>query len=47
MRLFWQEADLALLFNDSNTNFPYVDCAALHLRAILKTLLGEPSSDSC
>jgi aspartate racemase len=33
--------DLALLFNDSNTDFPYIDCAALHLREILKELLGE------
>ncbi len=33
--------DLALLFNETNTDFPYIDCAALHLRAILKGLLGE------
>ena len=28
--------DLALLFNDTNTDFPCIDCAAVHLRAILK-----------
>jgi aspartate racemase len=31
--------DLSLLFNDVNTKFPYLDCAALHLQAILKRLL--------
>jgi aspartate racemase len=33
--------DLAVLFNEENTEFPYVDCAALHLRTILKGMLGE------
>jgi len=31
--------DLALLFNESNTNFPFIDCAQLHIDAILKRLL--------
>ena len=31
--------DLSLLFNDVNTKFPYLYCAALHLQAILKRLL--------
>jgi aspartate racemase len=30
--------DLSLLFNETNTEFPHVDCAALHLRAILKSI---------
>jgi aspartate racemase len=30
--------DLALLFDDANTDFPFVDCAALHIQAILKEL---------
>jgi aspartate racemase len=30
--------DLSLLFNESNTDFPHVDCAALHIQAILKRL---------
>jgi aspartate racemase len=34
--------DLTLLFDDSNTDFPHIDCAALHLRAILKHLLDDP-----
>jgi aspartate racemase len=34
--------DLALLFNETNTDFPNLDCAALHLRAILKELLADP-----
>jgi aspartate racemase len=38
--------DLAVLFDEANTEFPYVDCAALHLRRILKAMLGEPSLDS-
>jgi aspartate/glutamate racemase len=32
--------DLSLLFTDANTEFPYLDCAALHLQAILKLLLN-------
>ena len=38
--------DLAVLFNEANTEFPYVDCAALHLRRILNGMLGEASLDS-
>jgi aspartate racemase len=36
--------DLALLFNESNTDFPYIDCAALHIQAIVGELLGEASA---
>jgi len=28
--------DLTLLFNETNTDFPHVDCAALHIREILR-----------
>lgn len=28
--------DLTLLFNESNTDFPHVDCAALHIKEILR-----------
>ena len=28
--------DLTLLFNEDNTDFPHVDCAALHIREILR-----------
>jgi aspartate racemase len=28
--------DLTLLFNESNTDFPHVDCAAVHIREILR-----------
>ena len=31
--------DLVLLFNETNTDFPFIDCAALHITAILKGLL--------
>jgi aspartate racemase len=31
--------DLALLFHAANTDFPYIDCAALHLQTILNGLL--------
>lgn len=31
--------DLAVLFNEGNTDFPYIDCAELHLRQILSRLL--------
>jgi aspartate racemase len=34
--------DLALLFDETNTDFPNVDCAALHIRAIANRLLAEP-----
>jgi aspartate racemase len=33
--------DLAVLFNEANTGFPHVDCAALHLKRILNGMLGE------
>jgi aspartate racemase len=29
--------DLALIFNDTNIEFSYIDCAALHLRAIMQS----------
>lgn len=32
--------DLALLFNDANIEFPYIDCAELHLKAIMQGMLG-------
>lgn len=32
--------DLAVVFNESNTDFPHVDCARLHLRAITQRALG-------
>jgi aspartate racemase len=32
--------DLTLLFNEMNTDFPHVDCAALHLEAILKGIIS-------
>jgi aspartate racemase len=32
--------DLTLLFNESNTDFPHVDCAALHIREILRQVTG-------
>ena len=38
--------DLAVLFNDGNSDFPCIDCSALHLRAILKELLGETTPSS-
>lgn len=31
--------DLTVLFNEENTRFPYVDCAALHLGAIAKAAI--------
>jgi aspartate racemase len=34
--------DLSLIFNESNTDFPHVDCAAVHLAAIVKRLLDDP-----
>jgi aspartate racemase len=35
--------DLALLFNATNTDFPYIDCAELHISQILKSSIGESS----
>jgi aspartate racemase len=37
--------DLTLLFNETNTDFPHIDCAALHIEAILKRL-AIASADS-
>ena len=36
--------DLTLLFNESNTNFPYVDCAALHIQAIMQQLFADDAA---
>lgn len=33
--------DLALLFHDANTDFPHVDVAGVHIRAIAREMLGE------
>jgi aspartate racemase len=33
--------DLAVLFNEANTDFHHVDCAAVHLKRILAGLLGD------
>src|SRR5262249_36500549 len=33
--------DLALLFNEANTEFPYLDCSALHIHAIVQAMLGN------
>jgi aspartate racemase len=38
--------DLALLFNDSNADFPYVDCAKLHIQAILQNLEESGSKNT-
>jgi aspartate/glutamate racemase len=32
--------DLALIFNETNTDFPHIDCARVHIQAILR-VLGE------
>jgi|SRR5580698_42384 aspartate racemase len=33
--------DLSLIFNEANIRFPYIDCAALHIEAILKNVLQD------
>jgi aspartate racemase len=33
--------DLSLLFSDANTDFPSIDCAALHIRWILQSMIVE------
>ena len=33
--------DLALLFNDHNTPFPYLDCARAHVQAIMRAVATE------
>jgi aspartate racemase len=38
--------DLSLLFNETNTDFPHIDCAAVHLDAILKELLRDSPQSS-
>jgi aspartate racemase len=37
--------DLALVFNETNTQFPAIDCAALHLDAIVKAALDSAALD--
>src|SRR5208337_3210295 len=36
--------DLVVLFNSGNTDFPSIDCADLHIRAILNHILADTSS---
>ncbi len=36
--------ELSLLFNEANTDFPYVDCARVHMDAIMRRLFDEPTS---
>jgi len=38
--------DLSVLFNETNADFPHIDCAELHLRAILKEMLGEATAST-
>jgi aspartate racemase len=38
--------DLTLLFNETNTDFPHIDCAALHIAAILHRLTVSAPSGS-
>jgi aspartate racemase len=33
--------DLTLLYNEANTDFPHVDCAALHIGAIVREMMAE------
>ncbi|HME10511.1 MAG TPA: aspartate/glutamate racemase family protein [Bryobacteraceae bacterium] len=33
--------DLSVIFNETNTNFPYIDCAQVHIRAILRAVSGD------
>ena len=35
--------DLALVFHEGNTPFPYLDCAAAHIRAIVERLRATSS----
>jgi aspartate racemase len=35
--------DLSLLFNETNTDFPHIDCAALHIKQILDSMIRESS----
>ena len=37
--------DLALLFEQSNTSFPFIDLVQLHVDAIMKRLLAPAGSD--
>lgn len=39
--------DLTLLFNETNTDFPHVDCAALHIAEILQRLTVSRTASSC
>ena len=41
-RIILAGTDLGLLFDETNTDFPALDCAALHLRAITSGLCSSP-----
>ena len=34
--------DLALVFNESNTDFPHIDCTRVHIEAIMRRLFAAP-----
>jgi aspartate racemase len=36
--------DLSLVFDEGNTDFPHIDCAAVHVKAIVDGLLGESAT---
>jgi aspartate racemase len=38
--------DLSLIFNEANTDFPHIDCAAVHLKAIAEALLDAAPLDA-
>jgi aspartate racemase len=38
--------DLSLLFNQSNTDFPHIDSARVHLDEIMRQLFATPAKDS-
>ena len=35
--------ELSLLFNEANTDFPRVDCAQVHMNAIMRRIFDEPA----
>ena len=38
--------DLSVIFNEANITFPYIDCAATHLKRILYGLVNEVPASS-
>jgi aspartate racemase len=41
------ETELALVFDIANTDFPVIDCAAVHIDGMMRHVCGQSSPEDC